>query len=150
MELNVLLVEDYPHPREKVWRALIEPDALGVWLMANDFEPRIGKRFILRGQRIAEGWRGWVECEVLELEPPQRMVWAWTSNEGDSSTRVEFQLEEIAGEAEVTVPEKSLIFFGGRCDKFAGFEGKLDEAAIFNRALTAEEIGKHFAAAQKN
>jgi len=55
--------------------------------------------------------------------------------------------EEIAGEAENTVPEKSLIFFGGRCDKFAGFEGKIDEAAIFNRALSAEEIAKHFAAA---
>ncbi|HEV3146854.1 MAG TPA: LamG-like jellyroll fold domain-containing protein [Gemmataceae bacterium] len=56
--------------------------------------------------------------------------------------------EEIAGEAENTVPEKSLIFFGGRCDKFAGFEGKIDEAAIFNRALPAEEIAKHFAAAK--
>ena len=127
MELNVLLVEDYPHPREKVWRALIEPVALGVWLMANDFEPRIGKRFILRGQRIAEGWRGWVECEVLELEPPRRMVWAWTSNEGDPSTRVEFQLEEIAGGTRLTFSHTGEIdpLMGSRLTN--GWPGKLTE-----------------------
>ena len=59
--------------------------------------------------------------------------------------------EEITGEAESTVPEKcGQIFFGGRCDKFAGFEGKLDEAAIYNRALPAEEIARHVAAAKQN
>ena len=43
--------------------------------------------------------------------------------------------EEIAGEAASTVPAGvGQIFFGGRNDKFAGFEGKLDEAAIYNRA----------------
>jgi hypothetical protein len=59
--------------------------------------------------------------------------------------------EEITGEAESTVPEKcGQIFFGGRNDKFAGFEGKLDEAAIYNRALPAEEIARHVAAAKQN
>jgi len=58
--------------------------------------------------------------------------------------------EEIAGEAAVTVPAKcGQIFFGGRCDKFAGLEGRMDEAAIYNRALTAKEIADHFAAAGK-
>jgi hypothetical protein len=58
--------------------------------------------------------------------------------------------EEFSGEADVTVPEKcTQIFFGGRNDKFRGFEGKLDEAAIYNRALTAKEIAEHFAAAGK-
>ena len=52
MKLNVLLVEDFPHPVEKVWQALTDPDALREWLMENDFEPRIGKRFVLRGREI--------------------------------------------------------------------------------------------------
>jgi hypothetical protein len=57
--------------------------------------------------------------------------------------------EEIAGEAESTVPAKcGQIFFGGRCDKFAGLEGRMDEAAIYNRALPAKEIADHFAAAK--
>jgi len=36
MKLNVLLVEDLPHPVEKVWRALTDPDALRVGLMDSD------------------------------------------------------------------------------------------------------------------
>ena len=127
MELNVLLVEDYPHPRDRVWRALIEPDALRVWLMANDFEPRIGKRFILRGRPLPEEWRGWVECEVLELEAPRRMVWAWISNEGAPSTRVEFQLEEIEGGTRFTFSHTGEIdpLMGSRLTE--GWPGKLAE-----------------------
>jgi uncharacterized protein YndB with AHSA1/START domain len=41
MKLNVLLVEDFPHPVEKVWRSLTNADALRIWLMDNDFEPRL-------------------------------------------------------------------------------------------------------------
>jgi uncharacterized protein YndB with AHSA1/START domain len=95
MKLNVLLVEDLPHPVEKVWRALTDPDALRVWLMENDFEPRAGKRFILRGRQAPPGSRGWHECEVLEIKPQRLMVWSWIINEGDAPTRVEFRLEEI-------------------------------------------------------
>jgi uncharacterized protein YndB with AHSA1/START domain len=100
MKLDVLLVEDFPHPVEKGWRALTDPDALRVWLMDNDFEPRIGKRFVLRGtsaaaagREIPPQGRGWVECELLELEPPKRMLWSWVHDEGDPPSRVEFRLE---------------------------------------------------------
>jgi hypothetical protein len=40
------------------------------------------------------------------------------------------------------------LFFGGRNDKAFGFEGRLDEAALFNRALSAKEIADHVAGAQ--
>jgi uncharacterized protein YndB with AHSA1/START domain len=30
----------FPHPPEKVWRALTDPELLASWLMPNDFEPR--------------------------------------------------------------------------------------------------------------
>jgi len=39
------------------------------------------------------------------------------------------------------------VFPGGRCDSIANFAGKLDEAALFPRALSADEIAKHVAAA---
>ena len=39
------------------------------------------------------------------------------------------------------------LFIGGRNDNFANFEGKLDEAAIYNRALSTEEIAAHFSVA---
>ena len=34
------------------------------------------------------------------------------------------------------------LFFGGRCDNQSNWEGRLDEIAVFDRALSAEEIEK--------
>jgi uncharacterized protein YndB with AHSA1/START domain len=103
MKLNVLLIEDYPHPVERVWHSLTDPDALRVWLMENNFEPRVGKCFVLRGREVPPGWRGWVECEVLELEPPHRMLWSWVHNDGDPPSRVEFRLDQIKGGTRLTL-----------------------------------------------
>jgi uncharacterized protein YndB with AHSA1/START domain len=97
-----VLVEDYPHPIEKVWAALIDPDALAQWLMVNDFEPRIGKRFMLRGEPNAE-WRGWMECVLLEMKPPRRMLWSWLRSEVEEPTRVEFRLDPIEGGTRLTL-----------------------------------------------
>lgn len=48
---------------------------------------------------------------------------------------------EIDGEAVVTRPEKGQVFVGGRSDGKFGFEGKIDEVAVFDRALGATEVG---------
>jgi uncharacterized protein YndB with AHSA1/START domain len=103
MKLDVLLVEDFPHPVEKLWQALTDRQALGTWLMENDFEPRVGKRFTLRGRPILPGWRGWVDCEVLELQTPNRMLWSWVHNDNDPPTRVEFRLDPIPGGTRLTL-----------------------------------------------
>jgi len=48
---------------------------------------------------------------------------------------------EIAGDFAHTVPTgDDTVFIGGRNDGILGFEGKLDEVAIFPRALAAAEI----------
>jgi uncharacterized protein YndB with AHSA1/START domain len=102
MKLEIVLVDDYAHPIAKVWAALTDPAALAHWLMVNDFEPRVGRRFMLRGEPTAE-WRGWMECVVLEMEPPRRMVWSWRRSEMDDPTRVEFRLDPIEGGARLTL-----------------------------------------------
>jgi uncharacterized protein YndB with AHSA1/START domain len=102
MKVEILLVEDYTHPIDKVWAAITDPAALAQWLMLNDFEPRIGKRFTLRAEPTAE-WRGWMDCEVLEMEPPRRMLWSWHRSELDEPTRVEFRLEPSAGGTRLTL-----------------------------------------------
>jgi hypothetical protein len=52
---------------------------------------------------------------------------------------------EIAGELEVTAPATAAHFFlGGRNDNVANFEGKLDEVAVYGRALTDEEVSAHY------
>lgn len=46
---------------------------------------------------------------------------------------------DLEGELPVVV-QGDAVFIGGRADNFANWEGKLDEFALFDRALTAEEI----------
>ncbi|WP_437190596.1 LamG-like jellyroll fold domain-containing protein [Planctomicrobium sp. SH527] len=50
-------------------------------------------------------------------------------------------------EIETTAPadtpvEITEVFAGGRCDNSSNWEGRLDEVAIFKRALTADEVAK--------
>jgi len=82
----------YPHPPEKVWRALTDPELLAQWLMPNDFEPRVGHRFTFRTEP-GPGFDGIVRCEVLELVEPERMVLSWAG--GPIDTRVTFQLTPV-------------------------------------------------------
>jgi uncharacterized protein YndB with AHSA1/START domain len=84
----------YPHPVDRVWAALTSSEALAAWLMPNDFRPVIGHRFTFRTSP-APGFDGIVRCEVLELDPPKRMVWSWAG--GNIDTTVTFTLEETAG-----------------------------------------------------
>jgi hypothetical protein len=54
---------------------------------------------------------------------------------------------EIAGALPSTVPDAGTeLFFGGRNDGFAGLEGRIDEVALYDRALAASEVAAHFGA----
>jgi uncharacterized protein YndB with AHSA1/START domain len=56
----------FPHPPEKVWRALTDPELLACWLMPNDFEPWIGHQFTFRTDPVpVHGFDGIVRCETL-------------------------------------------------------------------------------------
>jgi uncharacterized protein YndB with AHSA1/START domain len=74
---RTLVVErELRHPAEKVWRALTESSLIGEWLLPNDFAPVVGHRFTLRTAPVAQ-WNGVVECQVLVVEPPRRLAYAW-------------------------------------------------------------------------
>lgn len=68
----------YPHPPEKVWTALTDARALAEWLMPNDFEPVEGRRFQFRVDPMLS-FEGIVDCEVLEVDPPRRLVYTWVT-----------------------------------------------------------------------
>ncbi len=55
---------------------------------------------------------------------------------------------EISGELDPTFGLSEEIFLGGRSDSLFGLEGRMDEVALFNRALTADEVASHFAVAE--
>ncbi len=84
-------VFDLPHPPEKVWRALTQPELLSEWLLpAFDFAPVPGAAFTFRTDP-QPGWDGVVNCEMLEVEPHRKLRWSWVVGEID--TVVTFTLE---------------------------------------------------------
>lgn len=84
----------YPHPRDRVWTALTDSQAMAEWLMPNDFEPHVGHRFTMRTDP-APGFDGIVHCRVLEIEAPRRLSYTWRG--GPIDTVLTFELEETAG-----------------------------------------------------
>ena len=59
-------------------------------MATSDFRPEVGARFRMKTQHLARD--GWVRAEVLELDPPRRMVWAWWGDEAAPPTTVTFEL----------------------------------------------------------
>lgn len=93
MRLDLSLTEYFDESIDEVWRAITDSRVLARWLMENDFEARVGARFVLRRTDRSSAWRGWVDCEVLDLQPPYRMVWAWSDGaEEGGPTQVIFEL----------------------------------------------------------
>jgi len=76
---RTLIVErEFPHPPEKVWRALTESPLIEQWLMKNDFKPLVGHSFSLHREPIAN-WDGVIGCRVLELEPLRTLSYTWNA-----------------------------------------------------------------------
>ena len=69
---SVVVERDFPHPPEKLWRALTQPHLIEAWLMRNDFAPVAGHRFNLRGD-----WGGVLDCEVLVVDPERTLTYSW-------------------------------------------------------------------------
>jgi uncharacterized protein YndB with AHSA1/START domain len=70
---SVVVEREMPYPPEKIWRALTQPQLIEEWLMKNDFQPTVDHHFQLRAD-----W-GSVDCQVLAVEPNQRLSYTWTA-----------------------------------------------------------------------
>ena len=74
---GTLVVERiFPHPPAKLWRALTESTLLAQWMLNNDFEPEVGRRFQFRAEP-KPNWNGIVDCEVLIVEPLRSLSYTW-------------------------------------------------------------------------
>ncbi len=113
MRRDVTIERTYSHPPEKLWRALTDRQALAQWLMACDFEPKVGHTFQFR-EPNPKGWRGIVDCKVLEVDPPRRLSYSWL---GDPSwkepTVVTWTLEPIAGGTRLRLEHSNFLGLGG-------------------------------------
>lgn len=83
---------EFDVPAATLWRALTDRELLETWLMPNDFRAEVGHRFTMTTDP-APMFDGTVHLEVLELEPPHRMVWSWRG--GPIDTIVTFTVTEL-------------------------------------------------------
>jgi uncharacterized protein YndB with AHSA1/START domain len=82
---NTLVIERvFPHTPEKLWRALTESPLLAQWMMNNDFEPVVGRKFQFRAEPVPN-WSGVVDCEVLIVEPLKRLSYNWGVGGGEGA-----------------------------------------------------------------
>jgi uncharacterized protein YndB with AHSA1/START domain len=79
MKREITVERFYPYPPERVWRAITDPKLVSQWLMETDFQPAVGHRFQFRA-RGNPLWDGVVDCEVVEVEPPRKLVYTWTDS----------------------------------------------------------------------
>lgn len=102
-EIRITL--DIAAPRDVVFRALIEPDAVSKWFgfgQPVDIEPRVGGKYHLHWKYQVDGRD--VEggpTTILEFVEGERLVLAWPDWRGDTSVtgqRISFTLESV-GEA---------------------------------------------------
>ncbi|HEY6921958.1 MAG TPA: SRPBCC domain-containing protein [Steroidobacteraceae bacterium] len=91
---SLVIERKLSHSAPKVWRALTQGALMEEWLMKNDFRPVVGHRFSFRAEPSPH-WNGIVECQVLIVEPNQRLSYTWGSL-GLEST-VTFTLTSVEG-----------------------------------------------------
>jgi uncharacterized protein YndB with AHSA1/START domain len=119
----------FPHPREKLWRALTESPLIAQWLMSNDFEPTVGHRFSFRREPVP-GWNGVIDSEVLVIEPLKRLsyrwdsmgvetVVQWTLTPADGGTHLRFEQSGFG-------PEQKANYQGAKYG-WTGFIGNLEK-----------------------
>lgn len=111
MVRSIKLTTTYDFTIEKVWAALIDPEAMSEWLMPCNLRPEIGYRFQFRTKPYP-GFNGIVECQVLELEAPHLLSFSWSGG-SLKETKVVFRLSADG--------EKTRLDF-----EHGGFEGLLN------------------------
>jgi uncharacterized protein YndB with AHSA1/START domain len=111
-----------PHPPERIWSALTQGPLIEQWLMKNDFQPVVGHRFNFRAAPMPPHWNGVTDCEVLVIEPNQRLSYTWNASgeeaAGGLKTVVTWTLTPVKGGVLVRMEQS-----GFRPEDEAGYQG---------------------------
>ena len=82
-----------PHPPEKVWRALTEPELIARWFMPGDFRLETGHRYTLQAQAVpATGFSGTIRAEVLGFTPQRMLRIGWQDADPSSGADVDWTI----------------------------------------------------------
>ncbi|HSZ51427.1 MAG TPA: SRPBCC domain-containing protein [Caulobacteraceae bacterium] len=83
---TVEYLRTYPHPIERVWRAITDPNEFGAWFIPGELEPRAGGAFHFK----SGGWAGVVEA----IDPPRYIR---LSGGPDGAGSFEYELTPVEG-----------------------------------------------------
>lgn len=78
---KIVIDYSFKEPPSEVWRALTDSKLLAQWLMANDMQAVVGHQFTFR-EKPQDDWDGIVHCQVLEVDPPKKLVYSWQGGNG--------------------------------------------------------------------
>lgn len=115
---NIRIMREYPHPPAKVWRALTDPDVIPLWTSSGrggrpeGFSPVVGTRFRFVA-KPRPGWRGIVECEVLEAREPSLLRYSWVGDENGAVSQVTYRLEPDHSRTRFTFEHAGFRGLGG-------------------------------------
>ena len=96
----VVIERRMPHSLDKVWRAITQSPLLEDWLMANDFEAKVGHRGTFHMPPMP-GWNGVTDYEVLSVVPNAELSYTWNASGAEAAgglrTVVKWTLEAVDG-----------------------------------------------------
>jgi len=113
---DIHIVRDYPYPPARVWRAVTDPELVPLWTATGQgarpvgFAPVPGTRFQLVA-RPMPGWRGIIDCEVMEAREPSLLRYSWT-DEG-TTTYVSYRIEPSGDGTRFTFDHTGFTGAGG-------------------------------------
>lgn len=92
-------------PPSVVWRFLVEPEHVPLWLGCLGYRKEVGHLFFMQPdpeRREAGEVEGATHCRILALEEPERFAFSWFLP-GMPETRVDLTLRGTEGGTEVTL-----------------------------------------------
>ena len=100
---EIVVDEVFPHAPETIWKTLTSGALMGRWVMEpTGFAPVVGNRFTYQ-TKPAGAWDGTIHCQVLEVVPNERFVYAWKGGDAGNvgygaplDTVVTFTLTKVA------------------------------------------------------
>ena len=97
---TVEYVRTFPHPLERVWRALTEPEELSVWAMPARVDLRVGGAYSFMGEQWGT---------ILALAPPRFIKFGKRGIDADpgapGENYMQYQLDAVSGGTRMTFTE---------------------------------------------
>jgi uncharacterized protein YndB with AHSA1/START domain len=115
---KIRIVRDYPYPPVMVWHAVTDPELVARWTVTGQggrpvgFTPIVGSSFQFVAKPVP-GWRGIVDCEILEVDEPRAFRYTWRGEENAKPTLVNYLIEPRLGGTRFTFEHTGFTGVGG-------------------------------------